>query len=171
MKLGRKKKIAPHTSASSGRKRRFSRIKLLFGLLLLVPVMAFVMQNSSPVTVRFFQWQYPVSLALLLLSVLLGGVVLGLLLIYSRRAVQRKKAATETSQVTESATSAEEATAEVPSTEEVETATPTETGSGFGVPVSSASEPTPDPDQESEQLRPQNDEPRMNEPVERGGRQ
>ena len=120
MKLRRKDKTPAQNKPASGRRRRFSRSKLLFGLLLLVPVLAFVMQNSTPVTVRFFQWQYPVSLALLLFSVLLGGVLLGLLLVYSRRAVRRKKEPAERRSVPPASTA--DRPAETPAAEEPDTA-------------------------------------------------
>lgn len=65
------------------------KFKIFFGLVLLVAVLLFVQQNSGPIVVRFFDWQQQVPLALLLLSLLLVGVVLGLMIPYARK--KRKK--------------------------------------------------------------------------------
>ena len=59
--------------------------KLLAGLVFLIPVLIYVVQNGSLVSIRFLKWEYPVSQALLVLSALLIGVILGLLLSYARR--------------------------------------------------------------------------------------
>ncbi len=61
------------------------KTKLLAGLVFLIPVLIYVWQNSILVPVQFLQWEYPVSQALLVLSALLIGVILGLLLSYARR--------------------------------------------------------------------------------------
>lgn len=67
------------------------KYKLIAGLILLVPVLMFVQQNIEVVTIRFFRWEQNLSLALLLLSALLIGVVLGLLLSYFRKLKKNKK--------------------------------------------------------------------------------
>ncbi|MCW8860391.1 MAG: lipopolysaccharide assembly protein LapA domain-containing protein [Deltaproteobacteria bacterium] len=67
------------------------KYKLIAGLILLVPVLMFVQQNIAEITVRFFQWEQSISLALLLLSTLLVGVILGVLLSYFRRVKKNKK--------------------------------------------------------------------------------
>lgn len=56
------------------------KIKMVIGLCLLVPVLIYVWLNSSPVSIRFLEWTYAVPQALLVLSTLLVGVVLGLFL-------------------------------------------------------------------------------------------
>lgn len=67
------------------------KFKLLIFTVLLAVVMAFVYQNSVPVTVRFFNWEYALSFALLLMSVLAVGVMLGMLLIIRRQSYNKKK--------------------------------------------------------------------------------
>jgi len=67
------------------------KFKLLMFTVLLAVVMAFVYQNSVPVTVRFFNWEYALSFALLLMSVLAVGVMLGMLLIIRRQSYNKKK--------------------------------------------------------------------------------
>ncbi|MCK5826157.1 MAG: DUF1049 domain-containing protein [Desulfuromusa sp.] len=61
------------------------KTKFLAGLLLLVPVLIYVMQNGTLIPIHFLQWEYSVSQALLVLSTLLIGVILGLLLSYAWR--------------------------------------------------------------------------------------
>ncbi len=61
------------------------KTKLLAGLIFLAPVLIYVVQNGSLVSIRFLRWEYAVSQALLVLSSLLVGVILGLLLSYVRR--------------------------------------------------------------------------------------
>ena len=67
------------------------KIKLFTGLIFLIPVLIFVVQNSTPVVIRFVKWEYSVSLALLTLSSVLIGVILGILFGYFRRARNNKK--------------------------------------------------------------------------------
>ncbi len=67
------------------------KFKLLMFTVLLAVVMAFVYQNSVPVTVRFFNWEYALSFALLLMSVLAVGVMLGMLLVLRRQSYNKKK--------------------------------------------------------------------------------
>ena len=67
------------------------KLKLFTGLILLIPVLIFVVQNSAPVVIRFVKWEYGVSLALLTLSSVMIGVVLGILFGYFRRARNNKK--------------------------------------------------------------------------------
>jgi len=66
------------------------KYKLFTGLVLLIPVLIFVQQNIIEVPVRFFEWQRPVPLSLLVLGALLVGVLLGLLLSYVQ-AVKKKR--------------------------------------------------------------------------------
>ena len=61
------------------------KTKFLAGLLLLVPVLIYVVQNGTLIPIQFLQWEYSVSQALLVLSTLLIGVILGLLLSYAWR--------------------------------------------------------------------------------------
>ena len=56
------------------------KIKMLIGLVLLIPVMIYVWMNSSPISIHFLAWTYAVPQALLVLSTLLVGVILGLFL-------------------------------------------------------------------------------------------
>ncbi len=67
------------------------KVKLMAGLIFLIPVLIFVVQNSDPVTIRFLKWEYAVSQALLVFSALLIGVILGVLLNYFRRIKNNKK--------------------------------------------------------------------------------
>lgn len=61
------------------------KIKMLIGLVLLLPILIYVWMNSSPVSIHFLQWTSAVPQALLVLSALLVGVVLGLLLSHAWR--------------------------------------------------------------------------------------
>ncbi len=61
------------------------KYKLVFGLILLVPVLAFVVQNDQAVDIVLFKWQFSTPLPLLVLSAVLVGVVLGLLAAVSRK--------------------------------------------------------------------------------------
>ena len=71
------------------------KTKILAFILFLAPVLIYVVQNDTPISVRFIEWEYAVPQALLILSTLLVGIVLGLLLSYSwknKKANQQKKA-------------------------------------------------------------------------------
>jgi len=71
------------------------KTKLLAFILFLAPVLTYVIQNNTPVTIHFVKWEVIVPQALLLFSVLLTGIILGLLLCYSwknKKANQQKKA-------------------------------------------------------------------------------
>jgi len=71
------------------------KTKLLAFILFLAPVLIYVWENNTPVSIRFIKWEYAVPQALLLLSTLLVGIILGLLLCYSwknKKANQQKKA-------------------------------------------------------------------------------
>jgi uncharacterized integral membrane protein len=71
------------------------KTKLLAFILFLTPVLIYVWENNTPVSIRFVRWEYAVPQALLVLSTLLVGIILGLLLCYSwknRKANQQKKA-------------------------------------------------------------------------------
>ncbi len=67
------------------------KFKLFVFTLLLAVVLAFVYQNSAPVAVRFFNWEYALSFALLLMAVLAVGVLLGVLLVLRRQSYNKKK--------------------------------------------------------------------------------
>ena len=56
------------------------KLKLLAGVVFLTPILIYVVQNGSLVPIHFLKWEYAVSQALLVLSTLLVGVVLGLML-------------------------------------------------------------------------------------------
>ncbi len=71
------------------------KTKFLAFILFLAPVLIYVVQNDTPISVRFIEWEYAVPQALLILSTLLVGIILGLLLSYSwknKKANQQKKA-------------------------------------------------------------------------------
>ena len=61
------------------------KYKLIFGLVLLVPVLSFVLQNDQTVTIVLFKWQFSSPLPLLVLAAVLVGVVLGVLAGISRK--------------------------------------------------------------------------------------
>lgn len=69
------------------------KFKLFMFTVLLAVVLAFVFQNSVPVAVRFFTWEYTLPFALLLLAVLAVGVLLGMLLVLRRQSYNKKKKA------------------------------------------------------------------------------
>ncbi|MBD1400800.1 lipopolysaccharide assembly protein LapA domain-containing protein [Pelovirga terrestris] len=69
------------------------KFKLFVFAVLLAVMMAFVYQNSVPVTVRFFNWEYGLSFSLLLMAVLGVGVLLGMLLVLRRQSYNKKKKA------------------------------------------------------------------------------
>lgn len=56
-------------------------ILLILALLISVVAVIFALQNTDPVTVSFFIWQFEQSLALVLLLSVLVGVLIGLLTI------------------------------------------------------------------------------------------
>ncbi|WP_029914167.1 LapA family protein [Pelobacter seleniigenes] len=65
--------------------------KLIAGLVLLVPVLIFAVQNSAPITVTFLQWEFAVPLALLVYASLVIGIVLGVLFSYVGRVRKNRK--------------------------------------------------------------------------------
>lgn len=67
------------------------KYKFLAGVILLIPVLFFVQQNIAEVSIRFYKWQQPVSLSLLLLGTLVGGFILGLIYGFLRRRKKDKK--------------------------------------------------------------------------------
>lgn len=86
------------------------KFKLFVFAVLLAVVIAFVYQNSVPVTVRFFNWEYALSFALLLMAVLAVGVLLGMLLVLRRQSYnKKKKAAKEAAQSKQEAAKTEAA--------------------------------------------------------------
>lgn len=69
------------------------KVKLFVFLVLLILTLVFVYQNSAPVPVQFFKWEYPVPFALLLFSLLATGVLLGALMVTLRHSRNKKKKA------------------------------------------------------------------------------
>ncbi len=69
------------------------KFKVFVFFILLALVLVFVYQNSTPVALQFVQWEYPVPLALLLLSVLAGGTLLGIMTVLRRQSYNKKKKA------------------------------------------------------------------------------
>lgn len=67
------------------------KFKVLVFFILTALVLAFVYQNSAPVTLEFVRWQYPVPLALLLLSGLTAGILLGMMMVLRRQSYNKKK--------------------------------------------------------------------------------
>ena len=65
--------------------------KFIAGLVLLVPVLIFAVQNSAPITVTFLQWEFAVPLALLVYASLVIGIVLGVLFSYVGRVRKSRK--------------------------------------------------------------------------------
>lgn len=65
--------------------------KLLLGLVILVPVLTFAIQNSHLVDVTFVEWHYQVSLAILVFGAMLVGIIIGLLLVFSRNVKKKRK--------------------------------------------------------------------------------
>lgn len=55
------------------------KFKLILGLVLLTPVLIFILQNSEPVPIHFLTWEFSLSHALLLFTLLLVGFLAGLL--------------------------------------------------------------------------------------------
>jgi uncharacterized integral membrane protein len=53
------------------------RWKLFFGIVLLILVVIFTLQNTAVVHIRFLAWEFAVSRALLLFLVLAIGIVIG----------------------------------------------------------------------------------------------
>ncbi|MBW6508152.1 MAG: DUF1049 domain-containing protein [Desulfuromonadales bacterium] len=86
------------------------KFKLIVFTVLLAVVLAFVYQNSVPVAVRFFNGEYVLPFALLLMVVLAVGVLLGMLLVLRRQSYNRKKkTAKEAQQKVAAATAASDA--------------------------------------------------------------
>lgn len=85
------------------------KFKLLLFVVLLALVLAFVYQNSVPVAVHFFNWEYALSFALLLMAVLAVGVLLGILLVLRRQSFNKKKKAAKESAQQEMPPAADEA--------------------------------------------------------------
>lgn len=65
--------------------------KFIAGLILLVPVLIFAVQNSNPIEVRFIQWEFAVPLALLVYASLVIGIVLGILFSYVGKVRKNRK--------------------------------------------------------------------------------
>ncbi len=53
------------------------KLKLIIGIVLLVLVGLFAMQNSAVVTIRFMVWQFSASLALVIFLTGLAGALVG----------------------------------------------------------------------------------------------
>lgn len=54
--------------------------KLIFGIVLLLMLVIFTVQNASVVTISFFFWEVTVSRGLMIFFVLAIGIVIGLIL-------------------------------------------------------------------------------------------
>jgi uncharacterized integral membrane protein len=54
--------------------------KLIIGIVLLLLLAIFTVQNASVVTINFFFWEYTVSRGLMIFFVLAIGVIIGLIL-------------------------------------------------------------------------------------------
>ena len=54
--------------------------KLIIGIVLLLLLVIFTVQNVSVVTINFFFWQFTISRALMIFFVLAIGIVIGLIL-------------------------------------------------------------------------------------------
>lgn len=67
------------------------KYKLLFGIILLIPVLMFVQMNIGEVPVRFLEWERMVPLSLLLTGTLLAGILLGMLFTFMQRRKKNKK--------------------------------------------------------------------------------
>ncbi len=53
------------------------RIKLVFGLVLLIATLLFSIQNSAVVDVKFLAWKFTTSLALVIFATLTAGLIAG----------------------------------------------------------------------------------------------
>ncbi len=53
------------------------KIKLVFGLLLLIATLLFSIQNSTVVDVKFLAWKFTTSLALVIFATLAAGLIAG----------------------------------------------------------------------------------------------
>ena len=52
---------------------------LIFALLLALIIVVFALQNSDPIPVKLFFWQFKSSTALIMITILLIGAILGVL--------------------------------------------------------------------------------------------
>ncbi len=94
--------------------------KLLLGLVILVPVLTFAIQNNHPVDVRFAEWEYQVSLAILVYGALVIGIILGLLLVFSSRVKKKRKQKRLDAEAKKKEAAAAQAAAEVSPTVDME---------------------------------------------------
>jgi len=75
--------------------------KFIFGLILLIPVLIFAVQNSHTVEISFVEWKYDIPVALLAYISLALGIILGILYSYvgrvrkTRNEKRRQQAAAE----------------------------------------------------------------------------
>jgi uncharacterized integral membrane protein len=56
-------------------------ISLILGVLLGGATMLFILENTAPITVTFFSWQFGGSLSIVLIFAVLSGIVVTLLLV------------------------------------------------------------------------------------------
>jgi uncharacterized integral membrane protein len=67
------------------------RIKIIFGVIVVVIALVFSMQNAGMVEVKFFGWSFAASLALLIFAALVIGFVSGWILPSALRLTRRKR--------------------------------------------------------------------------------
>ncbi len=84
--------------------------KFIIGLILLIPVLIFAVQNSHTVGIRFVQWEYEVPVALLAYVSLALGMILGILYSYVGRVRKNRNEKRRQQAASESVASAEPAT-------------------------------------------------------------
>ncbi|MBN2611026.1 MAG: LapA family protein [Bacteroidales bacterium] len=61
------------------------RAKIIFGLILMLFIVVFTLQNSVSVPVKFFAWKHEMPVALIIVISLAIGVILGLLYSFTRK--------------------------------------------------------------------------------------
>jgi uncharacterized integral membrane protein len=61
------------------------KYKLIIGLIFLVPVLSFVLQNDQNIELVLFKWHFSAPLALVIFSAALIGIILGILAGPSRK--------------------------------------------------------------------------------------
>lgn len=71
-------------------------LSLIVGVVTLVIVVLFSVQNAGPVAVSFLAWQFEASLAIVIALSVLGGMITGMAVlswVRMRRSARKKKAA------------------------------------------------------------------------------
>ncbi|MFO7656455.1 MAG: LapA family protein [Bacteroidales bacterium] len=69
------------------------RAKLIIGLILMLLIVIFTLQNSVSVPIKFFVWKYEMPVALIIVISLAVGVILGLLYTFTRNKPEQTKVA------------------------------------------------------------------------------